>query len=181
MKRRFFNGATAMMIACAVLFSSCIGSFGLTNKVFDWNKKVGDKWVNELVFFAACVVQVYSITIFIDGVVLNTIEFWTGDNPVAQIDQTVEGENGIYSIKSNDTGYTITEINTGAVTTLNYDSNNRTWSATIDGNTVDFLTFVDETHVKLYGSDDIIELSENGVMAYKQQLLNMYPDFAIAY
>lgn len=181
MKRRFLNGATAIMIASSILLSSCIGSFGLTNKVFDWNKKVGDKWVNELVFFAACVVQVYSITIFIDGVVLNTIEFWTGDNPVAQIDQTVEGENGIYSIKSSDTGYTITEINTGEVTTLNYDSNSRTWSATIDGNTIDFLTFVDETHVKLYGSDNIIELSENGVMAYKQQLMNMYPDFAIAY
>lgn len=181
MKHKSLNCLTAALIASSILFSSCIGSFSLTNNVLDWNNKVGNKWVNELVFLVACVVPVYEISLFIDTVVLNTIEFWTGSNPMAQIDQTVEGENGTYSIKSNNTGYTITNVNTGSVTILNYDSSSRTWSATANGNTIEFLTFVDENNVKLYGSDNIIELSESGVVAYKQQLQNMYPNLAIKY
>lgn len=172
MKRKHLNLMAAMTIASAVLFNSCIGSFGLTNNILDWNKKVGSKWVNELVFFAAWIVPVYEISIFADAVILNTIEFWTGSNPVAQIDKTIEGQNGTYMVKSNENGYSITDVNNGTVTILNYDNNRNTWSATVNGNTIDFLTFVDENHVKVYDSENVIELSENGVMAYKQQLLN---------
>lgn len=181
MKRKIFNGATAMMIASAVLFSSCIGSFGLTNNVLNWNKKLSSKWVNEIVYFAAWIIPVYEISIFADAVIFNTIEFWTGNNPIAQIDETVEGETGTYAIKSNDTGYTITNLNTGVVTVLSYDNNNSTWSVSANGNTIEFLTFVDETHIKIYGLDNAIELSEDGVLAYKQQLQEMYPNLAITY
>lgn len=180
MKHKYLNRLAAMSIASAVLFNSCIGSFGLTNTVLDWNNKVGNnKWVNELVFVVAWIIPAYEISIFIDAVVLNSIEFWTGSNPVAQVDKTIEGENGTYSIKSNETGYTITDVNTGVITILTYDRNNSTWSATANDNTVDFLTFVDENHVKMYGSDNIVELSESGVMAYKQQIQGIYPNLAI--
>ena len=123
----------------------------------------------------------YEISIFADAVIFNTIEFWTGNNPIAQIDETVEGETGTYAIKSNDTGYTITNLNTGVVTVLSYDNNNSTWSVSANGNTIEFLTFVDETHIKIYGLDNAIELSEDGVLAYKQQLQEMYPNLAITY
>ena len=32
----------------SVLFSSCIGSFGLWNSLKDWNQGVSNKFVNEL-------------------------------------------------------------------------------------------------------------------------------------
>lgn len=181
MKHKIFNGVTAMIIASSVLFSSCVGSFTMSNTVLKWNNKVGGKFVNELVFIVFNIVPVYGVSLFIDAVVLNTIEFWTGSNPMAQIDKTVEGENGTYTVKSNENGYTITDVNTGAVTLLNYNNNTCTWSATVNGTTIDFLTFVDGNHVKVCGSENAIELSENGVMSYKQQLRNMYPDFALAY
>ena len=35
----------------AMTLSSCIGSFGLTNSVLDWNKRATDnKFVNEIIF-----------------------------------------------------------------------------------------------------------------------------------
>lgn len=172
---------TALLIASTIIFNSCIGSFGLTNNVLDWNKKIGDKWVNELVFFAAWIIPVYEISIFADVVVLNTIEFWTGSNPVAHVDKIIEGENSTYSVKSSETGYVITDVITGDVTILNYNNCSNTWSATINGNTIEFLSFIDENHVKLYGLDSIIELSESGVVAFKRQLQNMNPDLAIKF
>ena len=39
---------SAWLLAATIFFSSCIGSFQLTNKVFDINKSIGSKWVNEL-------------------------------------------------------------------------------------------------------------------------------------
>jgi hypothetical protein len=63
--------------------TSCIGSFGLTNKLFDWNNSIGGKFVNALVFFLFLILPVYGITLFIDAIILNTIEFWSGKSPMA--------------------------------------------------------------------------------------------------
>ena len=40
----------AVLMSMSLVLSSCIGSFGLTNKVKAWNEGLGDKFVNELVF-----------------------------------------------------------------------------------------------------------------------------------
>lgn len=63
---------------------SCIGSFQLTNNLYSWNKNdVGGKWGQELVFLAFIIIPVYSVALLADGIVLNSIEFWTGSNPLA--------------------------------------------------------------------------------------------------
>lgn len=63
---------------------SCIGSFQLTNNLYSWNKNdVSGKWGQELVFLAFIVIPVYSVALLADGIVLNSIEFWTGRNPLA--------------------------------------------------------------------------------------------------
>jgi len=71
------------VLCVAVVLSGCLGSFNLTKKVYKFNNQVGDKWVNELVFLGFCVLPVYNLATFIDAVVLNTIEFWSGKNPMA--------------------------------------------------------------------------------------------------
>lgn len=64
--------------------SACFGSFNLTRKVWTFNKNVSpDKFVQELVFLAFAVIPVYSIAGFLDVIVINSIEFWTGENPVS--------------------------------------------------------------------------------------------------
>lgn len=69
----------------SVLFSSCIGSFGLWNSLKDWNQGVSNKFVNELIFLAFHIVPVYEIAYLADVLVLNSIEFWSGSNPTASI------------------------------------------------------------------------------------------------
>ena len=94
---------TKLTVLCAImsgslLFSSCIGSFGLWSKLKDWNQGLGNKFVNEIVFLAFHIVPVYEVAILSDVLVLNSIEFWSGSNPIAQVgtEKTVQGENGEY-------------------------------------------------------------------------------------
>ena len=65
------------MLSGSVLFSSCIGSFGLWNSLKDWNQGVSNKFVNELIFLAFHIVPVYEIAYLADALVLNSIEFWS--------------------------------------------------------------------------------------------------------
>jgi hypothetical protein len=73
----------AFVMTVALLSSSCYGPFRLTSKLHNWNGQIGDKFVNAIVFFAFVVVPVYEVTTLVDAVVLNTIEFWGGQNPIS--------------------------------------------------------------------------------------------------
>lgn len=69
---------SVLLLSATILFSSCIGSFRLTNKVKDWNSNVSNKFVNEIIFLAFHIIPVYEVTMFVDALVFNSIEFWTG-------------------------------------------------------------------------------------------------------
>ncbi len=63
--------------------AGCYGQFALTKKVHQWNGSVsGDKFVHTLVFWAMIIVPVYEVVMLADGLVFNTIEFWSGSNPL---------------------------------------------------------------------------------------------------
>lgn len=70
------------LVALALLTSGCYGPFNLTRRLYTWNSQVGDKWEKELVFLLLVALPVYELTAFGDAVVFNSMEFWTGNNPV---------------------------------------------------------------------------------------------------
>jgi len=74
--------ALCLALAATTTLQGCYGSFNLTKKVYQFNGTIGNKWLKSLLFFVIAT-PVYGTTLFIDGVVLNLIEFWTGSNPVA--------------------------------------------------------------------------------------------------
>jgi hypothetical protein len=80
-RRAILVGATS---ATALGTSGCFGSFGLTSMLYDWNAGVDNKWLRWLLFLAIGVIlPVYGITLIVDALVLNSLEFWTGSNPVS--------------------------------------------------------------------------------------------------
>lgn len=123
------------MLSGSVLFSSCIGSFGLWNRLKDWNQGVSDKFVNELIFLAFHIVPIYEVAYLVDVLVLNSIEFWSGSSPVASIGEvkTVQGENGEYLVKTNEDGYTISKKGEEKSVDLVYNKEKNTWNAVADG------------------------------------------------
>lgn len=122
--------------------TGCIGSFTLTNKVYDWNKnEVGGKWGSELVFLAFVIIPVYEVTLFADGVVLNTIEFWTGSNPLAmkageKESKIVQNGNDVYQITAEQNKVHVAKIageNEGQTGDFVYNPENSTWAFVADG------------------------------------------------
>lgn len=170
MKKHYLSVAVALTLASTLMLSSCIGSFSLTSKLLSWNRQVGNKFVNELVFFAFWILPVYEVSALADVLVLNSIEFWSGSNPVAKGKKVIDGHDGRYLVECDGKGYTITSENDGSIVRLDFEETERTWSVTTDGVTMPLMTYVDDTHVQLPcadGSTTIVELSDAGLMAYR--------------
>lgn len=69
--------------ALSLVTTGCFGSFQATRNLYAWNKGLGGKWKQEL----ACLVMagpvpVYGVAGLLDFLVLNSVEFWTGKNPM---------------------------------------------------------------------------------------------------
>ena len=97
--------AIATVALCAFLPVSMVGCFGrfeLVRKTYDFNKEVSsDKWIQWLVFLVITIIPVYGFSAFVDAIVLNSVEFWTGSNPaLAGTQRTFRGENGDVALVS---------------------------------------------------------------------------------
>jgi hypothetical protein len=72
----------AWMALLLVVLNGCYGPFNLTRRLYQWNGQVGTKWEREFLFILLAWAPVYSLTMLADGIVFNSMEFWTGNNPV---------------------------------------------------------------------------------------------------
>jgi len=79
--RRHATGI-ALVTSLSILGTGCFGTFTLTRKVYEFNKGVGDKFVQSILFWAMTIVPIYSIAATVDIFILNLLEFWTGSNPL---------------------------------------------------------------------------------------------------
>lgn len=171
MKKKILTVAVVTALCGSLCLTSCIGSFQLTNKLLSWNRNISNKFVNELVFIAFWILPVYEVSGLADILVLNSIEFWSGTNPVAQGKYKIEGKNGeLYLVECDGKGYTVT--NTVDDSTFRFDFNDETseWSVDIDGQSYVFMTFIDDNHVKLPladGSSIVVSTDEAGLYAYQ--------------
>lgn len=168
--RKILLPVCVVALASSMLFTSCIGSFKLTNKVLSWNHQIGTKFVNELVFVGLWILPVYEISAIADALIINSIEFWSGTNPIEAGTKTVTSDNERYLVAWDNTGYKITNETTGEETRFNFDADTNSWALATPEGDITILTFIDDTHVKVPtrdGSSTIVELSDNGVLAYK--------------
>ena len=129
-----------LMAACVIYVmtfqTSCIGSFQLTKNVHSWNMEM-DKFVGELVFLVFVILPVYGISLFIDAIILNLIEFWSGSNPMSmkagEIEKQVAvGKDGeTYEVTATMNRYDIVQLSgekTGEKTSLVYNPEEKSWS-----------------------------------------------------
>lgn len=172
MRKKHLIVATVVALSASMMMQSCIGSFALFNKVKTWNEHVGDKFVNELVFVAMWVLPVYELCFVADLFILNSIEFWSGENPALTAEtKIIDGKNAQYLVARNEAGYTITNMTTKQVTRFNFNAEDNSWSLENNGEEVKLFTFVDDTHVDVINRDGgytRVELSQAGVLAYQE-------------
>lgn len=130
-------------VACLVLISfafvsmeGCYGSFSLTKKWHSWNGSFGNKFVKEIVFIASNIIPIYGICILVDAVLLNTIEFWTGSNPLAmapgesETQVVTNGEGDSFRITATMNRFDVVQLtgkNAGHESSLVYEPDSATW------------------------------------------------------
>jgi len=73
---------SAGLLAAAMLAGGCLGPFNLTKRLYQWNTQVGTKWESEFMFLLLVLVPAYGLATVGDAVIFNSMEFWTGSNPV---------------------------------------------------------------------------------------------------
>ena len=168
MKKIYFRSVVCLL-AGSLMFSSCIGSFSLFNQYAEWQREMSDnKYINAIVgFFLMPIVG--SFCLMADSLVLNTIEFGTGDNPVASNvgkTQKVMGEDGrLYAVKTLRNGYKITSP-TGEVTRLIYNKADDSWSVSQNGVTKEIFRFNEDgksIRMVVNGETRDFTLNEQGV------------------
>ncbi|MGL4909476.1 MAG: DUF3332 domain-containing protein [Bacteroidales bacterium] len=161
MKKMKLSIASIALGAAMLLMNSCIGSFGLSGKILKWNEKASNnKIVNELLFLGLCIVPIYEISLLLDTLLFNSLEFWTGNSPIANVDTTINGKNGCYHVKSNENGYHIEMLGSDKSADLIFDKTTQTWSLNENGASVKLVQFVDD-NATLFFSDKTIELNLN--------------------
>ncbi|MEW5799753.1 MAG: DUF3332 family protein [Bacteroidota bacterium] len=101
MKNLFKQIVVVLLVASmAVMSVGCYGSFSLTKKVYNWNGSMEGKWVQELVFLVLNIVPVYGVAAWIDVVILNSIEFWTGNKPMATSMTSDDGTTVVFNTEN---------------------------------------------------------------------------------
>lgn len=168
------KGSIAFILSLAVgltSFQGCIGNFNLTKKVLNWNQHLSNKYVNEVVFLVMCFIPVYGITLLIDGIVLNSLEFWTGSSPLSMKPGEVETkyvskDNVKYKIEVSQNKYHIVQLegpNMGDQADLIYNPETKTWCYGNGKEIKKIGQILDDKHMKIFhkdGTTDVIS-SEN--------------------
>lgn len=168
MKKILLTAALAAVLCSSM--TSCMGKFALMHNLYAWNEQVSNKFVNEVLFVAFWILPVYEVCGLADLLVLNSIEFWSGDNPLTASTKSIDTDHGRYIVECDGKGYDITLEETGEKWRLDFAQETRTWSIHVDGEDYKLMTFIDEGHVSAPMPDggwQTIELTPAGVMAYR--------------
>lgn len=126
------------MLACTILFTSCLGSYNAFNNLRGWNQGATDsRFLDNLIFWGLWIVPVYELFILGDTLIFNVIEFWSGSNPIAMKDgesetQMVEHEGNTYKMMATKNRMQITVVDgpkEGKKLELFYKPDEKSWNA----------------------------------------------------
>jgi hypothetical protein len=127
--------SVVVALAGTMLFTSCIGSFSLFNKLAEWNTQAtGNKYLNAII--GVVISPAYGICLFADWWVLNSIEFWTGEQVLADVGKTqpLVGRDGdFYLITTVVDGYSISNETKKQTSFLKFDKESNVWSYESEG------------------------------------------------
>lgn len=157
--KRILVAAMAALLSMSAL-SGCYGKFALTSKVYDVNGQVKDKFLRSGLTWILVIIPVYKVSFLVDFIVFNTIEFWSGSNPVAAGEKDFQYVNGdesfrIHARKSGDfVDYTIRHYNKGDladITRIDWDTRSGRSVVTTDKNGVErkYLVSSDNDRIRM--------------------------------
>lgn len=161
--------ATLSIFLMVSLFA-CYGNFALTRKLYQWNGSItGNKYINNFAFWALCIIPAYELASSIDFIVLNTIEFWTGSNPMAMNEgeakiQYAEIDGIQYKLMMTKDTISIEDLS-GAKPTktldLGFDEATQSWYLNQDGESIKIASIKGDTAEFFYPNGNSLSMELN--------------------
>jgi hypothetical protein len=117
--------AAIVMGSFLTITTACYGPFNLTRNVYQWNSnikgssEVNEKWMKEFVFFGMVIIPVYMFSALLDAFIFNSIQFWSGSNPIKANDAGGDGATRVVRLG----GVTVTMVESDQGTTVTYERN----------------------------------------------------------
>ncbi|RPH30626.1 MAG: DUF3332 domain-containing protein [Bacteroidales bacterium] len=157
---------------------SCIGSFKLTGKVYQWNQSTGNKFVRQLVFLALVAVPVYEISLVLDGLLLNTLEFWSGKNPIAmkagEYQTKIVEQSGVkYRVTASQNRFDFIQLQgpqKGVSGALVYNPNKYSWSYEGNNQSIKLVELTKDGKANVFLPNERVirvESNQNGISSLK--------------
>lgn len=146
-----------VLVCFLSMTTACYGPFNLTRTLYKWNGEVqraGDieaKWMREGVFLALVLLPVYGISLLADAVVFNSIEFWTGQNPIKLSQESEDGRRWI--VQAGETTATLTFAPDGNSVHVTYRKAGQLYQAGQITKEADHFWFTDEHGRRLYTAE----------------------------
>ena len=138
--------------------SGCFGQFVLTRKVYEFNQTIDNPFVRSILFWVMNFVPVYGVAVWVDVVILNLLEFWTGANPLAMNEGEFESQiyvyDGVdYEVIASKNRFDITEVGNPENTfALVFDAYENSWNLHKNGQEVK-ITQQEGKELKLFNFD----------------------------
>ena len=77
------NPLTLLALPLLALLPSCLGPFNASRGVLNWNAELHENdAVCEVVFIGLNIIPVYPLVLLGDAIIFNSVEYWTGENPI---------------------------------------------------------------------------------------------------
>lgn len=165
MKKVFFLAATMSIL---ISQTGCFGSFALVKKVYSANDSVNNKFIKTLLFYVLNIVPVYGVASFIDIVILNLIEFWTGSNPLSmengQMEEQLLKMNGItYKITATPNKMSFAQVDGESLIdlgTMAFNTEDTAWNFEKDGESKTVVSFdLAADEVDFYATDGMVTVN----------------------
>ena len=151
MSKRILKLTALLLIVIFVSFSSisCYGNFSLVKKLYKWNGTIENKFAKSAATWIMFIIPVYGVAGFIDFVILNLIEFWSGENPVTMSAgdkevQFVEKDGKTYQITATKNRFDIVEQGKDNPVSLIYQESDQAWYVESQNGMVKVAEFTDE-------------------------------------
>lgn len=150
--------------------TGCFGTFALTKKTYEFHDGLTDnKFLKSLLYWIPGGL-VYAVTLGLDSIIFNLIEFWSGSNPISMNEgdhemqlTTIDGVD--YRIDATRDTFTTTQLSgadAGAVRIMEFDRNTLTWTYS-DAEVCDLavMRFLDDqaSQVRVYTGNGSMDLS----------------------
>jgi len=157
MKKISFTALSFLLLTTSIVQTGCFASFQLTRKMWEFHDGIagdglGGRFIKTILYWFPGGI-VYGIGGFVDLIIFNTIEFWTGSNPIAMNEGDIEIQkiykNGLeYEIAATKNRFDIKQLtgeNAGEKASLVFNVEDMSWVANTETHSIKVAQyFVDE-------------------------------------